>query len=137
MTYIIIVSDSSLTSWVHDIPPFLRDNKTMYINIYLHTLHYFNLFGLSRCPQVTWRTIQHQACERSISFLHYLQCKNIVLFSGILEFFKYMYQLLNSFSTDLPPFIEWLTVHLCLRKLSTFSSFSWVLCIRLSVHLTL
>ena len=93
---IIIVSDSSLPSWVYVLSIFLRDNKTMCIQIYLPIIHYINLFGLSRCTQVTWHTLQHHKCGMSTSFLHSLQCTNLVLFNGSLSLFKYIHQLLNS-----------------------------------------
>ena len=115
MASIIIVSDSSLPSWVYVLSIFLRDNKTMCIQIYLPILHYINLFGLSRCTQVTWHTLQHHKCGMSTSFLHSLQCTNLVLFNGSLSLFKYIHQLLNSYSTNTPLFLAWLTGHLCLH----------------------
>ena len=128
MEYIIIVSGSSLPSWFHVLPLFLIDIKPMSIQIYLPTLHYINLFGMSRCTKVTWYTLQHYKYERYISFIHSLQRTNLVLFNGFLSLFKYIYQPLNSSSTDPPPFLAWLTGHIRLRNLSTFASFRWVRC---------
>ena len=42
---IIIVIDSSLPSWVRFLSLFLRENKTMSIQIYLPTLHYINILA--------------------------------------------------------------------------------------------
>ena len=75
-----------------------------------------------------WNTLQHQTCEMLISFFHSLQNTHIVLFNDFLSFFKYFHQLLNSSSTNPPPFLAWLTGHLHLRYLSTFASFCWVQC---------
>ena len=73
---IIIYIDPSIPSWVHVLPIFLCDKKTMSIKIYLPTLHYIKLLGLSRCTKVTWHTLQHQTCERYTQFIKYLQQKN-------------------------------------------------------------
>ena len=51
-----------------------------------------------------------------------------MLFNGSLSLFKSIYQLLNSSSTDPPPFLAWLTGHLRFYHLSKFSSFYWVCC---------
>ena len=83
---------------------------------------------MSRCTKVTWYTLQHYKYERYISFIHSLQRTNLVLFNGFLSLFKYIYQPLNSYSTDPPPFLAWLTGHIRLRNLSTFASFRWVRC---------
>ena len=120
---IIIVSDLSLTYWVHVIPILLIDNKTMYINIYLPTLHYINLFPLSWCKKVTWHTLQHKTCEGSIYFLRSLQSTNIFLFNGFLSFLKSICRLLNSYSTYPPSCLAWLTGDLFFPHLSTFASF--------------
>ena len=128
LAFIVIVSDSILPSWVQFIPLFLRDKKTMSIQIYLPTLHYIKLLGLSQFTQFTWHNIQHQTCETSTSFLHSLQLTNVVLFNYSSLLFNYIYQPLHSSSTDAPAFLEWLTGHICLHSLSTISYFCWVCC---------
>ena len=100
----------------------------MSIHIYLPTLHYINSVGLSRCTQVMWHTLQYQTWERSTSFLHSLQCTNIVILNRYLSSFKFINQLLNSSSTNPPPFLAWLTGHLHLRHFSILASFNCVRC---------
>ena len=128
LTSIIIVSDSSISYWSHVLPIFLRDKKIMSIQLYLPTLNYINLFELLWCTQVTWHTIQHQTYEGSFFFIHSLQCTNPVMLNVSLSFFKYIYQLITSYSTNSFLFLAWLTGHICLRHLLTFASFCWVLC---------
>ena len=82
LSSIIIVSDSSLPSGVNILLLIIRDNKIMFIQIYLPTLHSINLFGLSWFTLVVWHNLQHQECEISIAFFHSLQRTNLVLFNG-------------------------------------------------------